>query len=59
MIVYGDPIAVTTTADRRMMEERRAALERSLVDLTARAEVLAASGVKRAEGSIGPESPRP
>ena len=42
MFVYGDPIAVPAGADRGLMEERRLAVERALVDLTGRAEAIAA-----------------
>jgi hypothetical protein len=42
VFVYGAPLEVPRRADRATMERTREALERALVDLTARAEDLAA-----------------
>jgi hypothetical protein len=50
VFVYGAPLEVPRGADRAAMERSREALERSLLDLTARAESLAAG---RAGGESG------
>jgi len=50
VFVYGDPIDVPAGADRDAMEAARSGLERTLLDLTRRAEELA--------GAL-PETPEP